>query len=144
MSNTDTCVTLLARLAEVITALLQLFKSAEWISGVSFQTRIAIFLLLSASLTGCMSTPPTAQTWPATIPPIEHYEALYENDQANQRVQSRQEYLTWIVRCYEGWELSRRGWQQITQSVIEAVESEADKQAVRRIMASLGKKISGF
>ena len=104
---------------------------------------MAIFTLLSGSLGGCISTRPTAQSWPESAPPITHYEEIYAQDEANQQIQSEEEYLTWIVRFYEGWKLSRRGWERITNSVLDAVDTEAERQYVSETMAELGRKISG-
>jgi hypothetical protein len=99
-------------------------------------------LLAGVLLGACATTPPTEQTWPASAPPLEHFERVYAADPANQAVQSRDEYLVWIVRFYEGWELYRQGWQDVTREVLEAVADSPDHAYVQSAMARLGKRIS--
>ena len=40
--------------------------------------------------------------WPETLPGREYFEANYEEDKDNQLVQSKIDYLGWVVSFYEG------------------------------------------
>lgn len=105
-------------------------------------TRLATGLLCLSLLGACVSIPPEEIEWPANIPPKEYYNEIYDQDEANQAVQSRSEYLTWVIRFYEGWTLYEEGWHWTTNRVMESLESEEEKARVSAMMSELGARIS--
>ena len=83
-----------------------------------------------------------ANKWPGDIPTLSHYQSLYSHDTANQKVQTQEDYLTWIVRFYKGWAGFARGWQDVSDELIASVENSR-KDPVSKKLAVLGKEVSG-
>ena len=95
-------------------------------------------LLCCALLVSCSSMEP-AQT-PPDAAEDPWFAAQYEQDDANQAVQERQEYLSWIQRFYNG--MNRiPGWQFMSEQVVE--KAPVDEQAeVSQRLNSLGRVIA--
>ncbi len=100
-------------------------------------------LLIVATTVSCLRAPAERLEWPAGLPPLSHYEQIYERDEANQAVQTRREYLEWVVRFYKGWKLYQDGWHSTTQDVLYGVDEGARRVRMKKKMAALGKLISG-
>lgn len=100
-----------------------------------------LFLILS----GCASLPvdETVQNdnWPQEIPPRDYFVDNFEKDSENQSAQSQRDYLTWILRFYQGWALVPRGWNYLTDTVVDSVDPAA-QSAMQQQMYSLGERIS--
>jgi hypothetical protein len=67
--------------------------------------------------------------WPQTTPDQRVFLQAYEADKDNQKAQSNIEYLTWVVRFYEGWELMPTGWNDMTPAIL----SDLDEQQANKI-----------
>lgn len=100
-------------------------------------------LIATAAVQSCVRAPVERVEWPDDLPPIEHYERIYEQDAGNQAVQSRAEYLQWVVRFYKGWKLYQDGWQMTSQDILHNMESGPVKDRVEAKLARLGRLISG-
>jgi hypothetical protein len=105
-------------------------------------SRYAITCLFVILATGCARTPPEEMEWPANIPPQTFYNQIYDLDARNQEIQSRGEYLTWVIRFYEGWALVEEGWNWTTQRVLDSLEEPEEHARVRDKMYDLGARIS--
>lgn len=106
------------------------------------------YLILSAclgTLAACSLFRPAtdSQAWPEDLPDRAYFEAIYEADSANQKLQSKQAYLTWIIRFYQGSALYQRGWNDLVPDVVEGIEPEAQQQALEQQLHVIGKKIAG-
>ena len=99
-------------------------------------------LLTLAALAGCTFTPVRQRDWPVDVPPLSHYETVYDNDSANQAIQTKDDYLTWVIRFYQGWEGYPRGWRDIRRNATAAIAADR-RAAVDEKFARLGKFISG-
>lgn len=105
--------------------------------------RYLLFGILLTTLTAsCVRAPVERVEWPDDLPPVDHYQQVYERDAQNQAVQPREEYLIWVVRFYKGWKLYQDGWQTTTRDVLYAVEDAARKERMRTKLARLGQLIS--
>ncbi|MDZ7840474.1 MAG: hypothetical protein U5R46_06580 [Gammaproteobacteria bacterium] len=107
---------------------------------ILLQPTALLIVILAAA---CARAPVDRIDWPDDIPDVEYYERLYDQDLENQAVQSRKEYLRWVVRFYEGWKLHQDGWHRTTRDVLHAIEDEPRKARLRAKMARLGQMISG-
>ena len=105
-------------------------------------SRSALTLLSLALLTGCAVTPPDEMGWPANIPPQNYYNEIYNADDRNQQIQSRGEYLNWVIRFYEGWALFEEGWNWTTQRVLDSLEEPEEHARVQDKLYGLGARIS--
>lgn len=103
--------------------------------------RLAVFLLLSALMASCMNSRILEQ-WPEEIPEQRHFRQLYQTDGANAQVQSEIEYLSWVARFYQGWEMMPIGWDDITDSVLVDLEPEQYLQ-LQHELTRIGAQISG-
>jgi hypothetical protein len=105
-------------------------------------SRYAIACLGIILVAGCARTPPDEAEWPGNIPPQAFYNEIYNGDVQNQEIQSRGEYLTWVIRFYKGWTLYEEGWNWTTQRVLESLEDPEEQTRVRHKMSELGARIS--
>lgn len=97
-------------------------------------------LILLICLAGCASSRVLEQ-WPEEIPQQSFFRQRYDADADNRARQSEQEYLTWVARFYQGWELMPFGWEHITGSVLVDLSSR-EKRGLERRMHRLGAQIS--
>lgn len=100
-------------------------------------------LVVMATIVSCARAPVERVAWPDGLPPIEHYERIYEQDVENRAVQSRDKYLQWVIRFYKGWTLYQDGWHMLTRDVLHNMDDGAGKHRMREKLARLGKMISG-
>jgi hypothetical protein len=105
-------------------------------------SRVVVGVFLVATIVGCALTPPGETDWPTSIPSQDYYNGIYDLDEQNQGVQSRAEYLTWVIRFYEGWTLYEEGWNWTTARVLDNLEIPVQKARVRTKMAELGARVS--
>src|SRR5688572_19748648 len=86
--------------------------------------RLLALLILVSSLFACSSTKVARQAdaWPKAMPSRAYFLRVYEADDTNKKIQTQEEYLTWIVRFYSGWELYRRGWIKMTDELVAQVD----------------------
>jgi len=98
--------------------------------------------MLAFLAASCARAPVERVAWPSGLPPIDHYESVYAEDESNQAVQSRDDYLRWVVRFYKGWRLYQDGWESTTRDVLYGVESKTERKRMKRKMATLGRLIS--
>lgn len=115
----------------------------EYFSDMKPSAQLAAFLLLSVLAVSCTRTPVEDVTWFDDLPPLDYYERIYAQDEENQAVQTRKEYLKWVVRFYKGWELYQDGWHITTRDVLRGTPEGAAKDRLERKLARLGKLISG-
>ena len=80
--------------------------------------------------------------WPGTLPGREYFEANYEEDKDNQLVQSKIDYLGWVVSFYEGTLIAPVGWLELQTIVLEIAEPE-DRLELDKQLTDLGRLISG-
>jgi len=101
-------------------------------------------LVCIATLAACSLFRPAtdSQAWPEDLPARDYFEAVYEADSANQELQSKQAYLSWIIRFYQGSAIYRRGWNDLVPDVIAGIEPPEQQQALERQLHSIGRRIS--
>lgn len=102
--------------------------------------RFSAIVLLSALSAGCISSG-VLENWPEEIPEQRYFKQLYRADTVNRDRQSEQEYLTWVARFYQGWELMPIGWDDIAGSVLVDLEPE-QYQRVDRHLQRIGEQVS--
>lgn len=107
--------------------------------------RLIITLLFALSLYACTSNKVARQadTWPKDMPSRAYFLKVYEADEANKKIQTQEEYLTWIVRFYSGWELYRRGWIKMTNELVAQVEDPSQIKEIRYKIDRIGRLVSG-
>jgi hypothetical protein len=108
-------------------------------------TRLMAALILASSLFACSSNKIVRQTdaWPSEMPSRAYFLKIYEADEANKKIQTKEEYLTWIVRFYSGWELYRRGWIKMTNELVAQVEDPSQVKEIRYKINRIGRLVSG-
>ncbi|MEY3668373.1 MAG: hypothetical protein RL572_1913 [Pseudomonadota bacterium] len=103
--------------------------------------RLLSVLFLSVLLSACAQRAGPA-AWPAHLPPQSHFLRVYAADIPNQALQTRQQYLEWVLRFYEGSEFMALGWNAIAESVLVDLPAP-DHAALSRQLRALGQAISG-
>lgn len=105
--------------------------------------RLLALVLLASSLFAC-STAKIAQEqhWPQSMPPRSYFVDAYEADAVNKKVQTQQEYMTWIVRFYNGWELYGRGWTKMTNELLEQIEDPVEAAEIKTKIDRMGRLVS--
>ena len=105
-----------------------------------FARALFCVLLCVGLLSACVSAR-VLENWPPQLPEQHHFLSYYAEDADNQKVQTELEYLTWVLRFYEGWELMPTGWQDIEASMLFGL-SEQDHALVETQMLELGALMS--
>lgn len=105
--------------------------------------RLVAIFGLALLMGGCATQKRIDHAWPSDIPPRSYFESVYAADTVNQQVQSEAEYLVWIVRYYEGWELYRRGWKKATRELLANIDDPDEVKYLSAKMADIGRSISG-
>jgi hypothetical protein len=77
------------------------------------------------------------------VPPRADFEAVYNADIDNQQEQTLNEYLMWVDRYYNGWELYRRGWLDVSADLVSQVDDPAVVAEIERKMYLVGRAIAG-
>lgn len=108
-------------------------------------TRLLAALILASSLFACSSNKIVrqAEAWPSDMPSRTYFLKIYEADDANKKIQTKEEYLTWIVRFYKGWELYRRGWIKMTNELVAQVEDPNQIKEIQYKVDRIGRLVSG-
>lgn len=100
-----------------------------------FQSFIYLSFLV---LIGCASG---VRAWPEQLPAQRYFVSSYEQDTKNKVLQSQEDYLTWIVRFYEGWELMPTGWHDLRENMLFGLEG-SDHVEMGKNLGMLGAMIS--
>tara|TARA_B100000214_G_C23855478_1_gene575462 strand:- start:147 stop:731 length:585 start_codon:yes stop_codon:yes gene_type:complete len=94
-----------------------------------------VLFLLECSVTGPIF-------WPDKLPELAYFEANYKSDKDNQLVQSKADYLGWVVSFYEGTLIAPVGWMNL-QSMVLAMAEPEDRLELGKQLTELGRLISG-
>lgn len=89
----------------------------------NFNWHLAVMLCMAALISGCQSLGDAA-SWPEDVPPRAQFLSVYHADTENQQEQTHQQYLNWIVRFYQGWDLMSTGWNDLTPAVLMGMSGE--------------------
>jgi len=88
-------------------------------------------VLLAVTLTACIT--PSIRDWPEQVPRQALFERAYRADAANQQVQSRQEYLEWILGFYQGTVIYPTGWLDVEEQLLQRTPAEQQAQLDERL-----------
>jgi hypothetical protein len=112
---------------------------------IALLIRFPAILILVSSLFACSSNKIVRQAdiWPNAMPSRAYFLKVYDADEANKKIQTQEEYLTWIVRFYSGWELYRRGWIKMTDELVAQVKDPAQVKEIRYKIDRIGRLVSG-
>jgi hypothetical protein len=100
-------------------------------------------ILLTLIISACTSRQISEDAWPRNIPSRSYFLKVYQADHANQKIQTEEEYFTWILRFYNGWELYRRGWVKMTNELMEQVQDPSQAQEIKFKIDRIGRLVSG-
>jgi hypothetical protein len=102
-----------------------------------------VVLMLTSTLFACSSQKLARnENWPSNMPERSYFVQAYEADDANKKIQTEQEYMTWIVRFYNGWELYGRGWTKMTDELLAQIDDPAEAREIRWKMDRIGRLVS--
>lgn len=96
---------------------------------------LAALLLISACATSVPDAP-----WPPGMPAADQFREIWQSDPVNQPLQSEAEYLSWILRFYEGFN-TVPGWFSMSEQV-ELRLTERERNAVAPLLDLLGARIA--
>jgi len=66
----------------------------------------------------------------------------YQQDRRNANLQSLEQYLTWVERFYQGWDMYPSGWNQISYDLTAKIADPSAKIAVETKLRHLGVAIA--
>jgi len=104
----------------------------------SLNIRLLLLIPLSLLLGACVIREPVSE-WPDSLPARAFFVEQWRQDAVNRDIQSIDEYLLWINRFYQGFNLVP-GWLQVVERVTSRVAVE-DQAAVRIQLEALGRRI---
>ncbi len=96
--------------------------------------------VLLCVLSACTSTR-VLERWPESLPEQHHFLSYYHEDADNQLVQTDVQYMTWVLRFYEGWELMPTGWKNIEENMLFDLSVEEHARVTAQL-TELGALIS--
>jgi hypothetical protein len=100
-------------------------------------------LVLTLTLTACSNFWVKRDAWPKNMPSKAYFLSIYNADEKNKSIQNPDEYLTWILRFYKGWELYSRGWIKMTSELLEQVENPNQVNEIKFKIDRIGRLVSG-
>ena len=101
--------------------------------------KFALICLSCLLLLSCRTT--DLADWPAELPAQSFFVANYSQDSANQAVQSRQDYLQWVLSFYTGTLVAPIGWIEL-QSLVIAAAARDRRVELQSQLADLGGQIA--
>jgi hypothetical protein len=108
--------------------------------------RLTILLALITGLLACTTQSKKmarSDAWPEHMPSRTYFIKVYEADAVNKEIQKREEYLTWILRFYNGWELYGRGWTKMTNELLAQVKDPSQTKEIKFKIDRIGRLVSG-
>lgn len=99
---------------------------------------LLLVLLTVTLLTGCAGFVPELR-WPDELPARSYFVRQWQEDSANQQYQDREEYLLWVTRFYQGYNMVP-GWLEMKEQVSGRIPA-ARQDAVREQLMTLGARI---
>jgi len=101
-----------------------------------------VLLLCSLCLSACVTHAPQQADWPRHIPSRDFFVAHYEADIDNKASEDLNEYLLWVIRFYEGWELYSNGWTKVTEDAVRGVKDPVIAEEIRSKLGLIGQGIA--
>jgi len=101
--------------------------------------KYSLISITCLALLSCRST--DIIDWPSNLPERSYFEAAYAADSTNQNVQSREEYLGWILSFYEGTLVAPIGWEEM-QATVVAMAPITRSNDVDARLTELGQQIA--
>jgi hypothetical protein len=71
-----------------------------------------------------------------------YFEKKYNEDKENQKLQTKEEYLEWVNKFYDG-SFVADGWDKTTEKTLEKMKAPANKTKAKGELTALGKIIAG-
>lgn len=103
--------------------------------------RVLMFLAIGW-LCGCSAELVIQSAWPETLPPQTWFTDRYEQDRQNAERQSREQYLTWVERFYQSWDMYPTGWSQISRDLVAKIADPTAKMKGETKLLHLGVAIA--
>ncbi len=102
-----------------------------------------LFLLLLCSALAACVTPVGENKWPSSLPDRKVFVDNWQIQRdAGTNDSSLDNHLVWIRRFYEGSVLYPIGWNQMSDSVLDSLDTQRERQALRPRLRELGLAIS--
>ncbi|PPD30790.1 MAG: hypothetical protein CTY19_15310 [Methylomonas sp.] len=93
-------------------------------------------------LCGCSATTVRQSAWPEALSQQAGFSDYYDQDRHNAQLQSQEQYLTWVQRFYQGWELYPTGWNSISRDLTAKIADPALKNTIQTKLQQLGRVIA--
>jgi len=98
-------------------------------------------IFLAIALSACV-TNTTQEKWPNDIPARSIFvDTWKKQNAAGTNDSSLEEHLVWIVRFYEGSVLYPIGWNDMTRSLLDSLDTQQQRHALRPRLRALGQTI---
>jgi len=101
-----------------------------------------ILFLVILDLTGCATQSTKEPFWPKDLPQRTFFLDQYQNDLTNKNCQNLDEYLTWITRFYQGWEMYPNGWNTMRREILQKNKNHQEAENIKVKLEHLGLLIS--
>lgn len=100
---------------------------------------LKLLALLGLLFVGGCAVRETQVPWPPELPPRTWFVQQWRQDDANRELQSQADYLLWVTRFYQGFNVAP-GWLSMMQRVEARIPPEHWAQ-VRPVLQELGRSI---
>jgi len=102
--------------------------------------RLVCIVLIAA--TGCAERAVQHSDAQPVMPGPDYFVKSYRQDAVNAGRQTLEQYLLWVTRFYQGWDLYPRGWEQIQQDLLEPLPDDDRRRELEAKLAGLGRSIA--
>ena len=102
-----------------------------------------LLLVILFCLSGCAGQTLKDSAWSADLPAQDHFLIAYQQDTVNSSRQNLDDYLTWVMRFYQGNDICPNGWNHITADIVQRVKDPEQAYILQDKMAGLGLRIAG-
>jgi hypothetical protein len=101
------------------------------------KVRVLIYLAIGL-FWGCSAAVVQQSTWLEQLPPQTWFAKYYHQDRYNAERQSLEQYLIWVERFYQGWEVHPTGWNSISRDLAAKIADPSLKSETQIKLQRLG------
>lgn len=107
--------------------------------SLRFITIIIFFVIAS----GCSNLGyQQAELDSVSLPNLDYFQNVYEEDQGNQQDQRLKTYIMWLERFYFGWFLYETGWLETSEIILSKIQDPVERNVAAEKLNLVGKEVS--
>ncbi|WP_150048498.1 MULTISPECIES: hypothetical protein [Methylomonas] len=102
--------------------------------------RLVCLLLIAAA--GCADRAVQRSDAQSALSGTDYFVKSYRQDAVNAGRQTLEQYLLWVTRFYQGWDIYPSGWEQIQRNLLEPLPDDSNRTELEAKLEHLGRSIA--